>query len=333
MKSLRIGLVMETREDAVAQGGDLDLLYHWRESQEIDAIMHAVSAAGHVPTVLGSPEMLARTPGMADEIDFIMNLSVGFTTRNRLAKGPSLYELLGIPYSGADPYAKMVSQNKHLMKAMWDKLGIRTPPWTYLASRTDLTDASFPPFPCIVKPAYEGSSIGIGPEAVAHNDAELRERLEYLLEELGLPVIVELFIEGREYHIGVIGNELPFEFVGAIETAADTAGAPLNFSIKKAGTYTTRHHAIDLSLIPTVQRAFRLLSPMDYGVLDLCVDQDGVPFFLELNVDATLHPQRTLAACCQLNGVCYDEMIRLILKTSLARTMGVQSCDKRRQQP
>jgi len=318
---LRIGLVLETRDDALALGGDLDLLYHWREPKEIDAIVQAVRAAGHRPVVLGTPERLAREPGLAGDIDFILNLSVGFSTRNRLARGPSLFGLLGIPYSGADPYAKMVSQNKHLMKALWDAEGIPTPEWTYVRSLSEAAGATFPPFPCIVKPAHEGSSIGIGPDAVAHDERGLRERMEFVLVELGFPVIVERFIEGGDYHVGVIGNSVPFAFLGGLETTPDE-GDLLYFSLKKSGRYSARRWEIEPSLMPAIEKAFRLLSPMDFGVLDLRITPDGAPYFLELNADATLHPDRTLANCCRLNGSSYDEMIARILHAAISRTMG-----------
>lgn len=322
-----IGIVLETREDASVQGvADLNALYHWREPDEIEAITEAVEAAGHKAVILGTPETLCRDLSALRSIDFIFNLSVGFSTRWRLSRGPNLYELFKLPYSGADPYTKMASQNKHLMKAFWDKLRIPTPAWTYLHEKDDLRKAAVPPFPLIIKPAHEGSSIGIGPHSVVSNDDQLNAAVGKIFDSLKMPVIAERFIAGREYHVGVIGNIEP-EFVGVIEDVMTDESALgddfLYFGAKKEGRYLKR--ACDAkdpkfeNLLADALRIYRLFCPVDYGTFDVRMDAAGKHYFLEFNADATLHPMRTLAKCCELNGIGFPEMIRKILECSFRR--------------
>ena len=142
-----IGIVLETREDALSLGRPLEQLYHWREPEEIEAVTSALGALGFVPRLLGTPAQVARAlDKVVAEVDFVFNISVGFVTRYRLALGPALYEVAGLPYSGADPYGKLVSQNKQLIYGLLQKVGIPVPDWQYCdTSRTHL---------CAPKPGY-----------------------------------------------------------------------------------------------------------------------------------------------------------------------------------
>lgn len=322
-----IGVVLETKEDAQNTGiTNLDHLYHWREPEEIEAITNAIQFLGFETVILGAPSTVARDSSRLKKVDFIFNLSVGFSTRFRLSLGPSLYELWGLPYSGADPYTKTVSQNKHLMKSFWDKQGISTPAWVYLHDQEDLPEVSFPGFPLIIKPAYEGSSIGLGQDAVVDNKSDLLERIHRIFTDFRMPVIVERFISGPEYKVGVIGNENP-EFLGIIEDTIRN-GSPLNdhflhFHAKSTGLYQKVQrnlNAPEFTLMrKDVLKIYRRFLPVDYGTFDLRLDDRGQHYFLEFNADATLHPQRTLAQCCALNGLGFHEMIEKILQSSFRR--------------
>jgi D-alanine-D-alanine ligase len=323
-KIKNIGIVLETKADAMKTGQPLDQLYHWREPGEIAAITGAIKELGFTPVILGTPADLAAHP--VTGVDFIFNLSVGFVDRYRLAAGPALYSLLQLPYSGADPYTKMMSQHKHAMKSFWDKLGIPTPEWAYIHTPDDVRAASLPPFPLILKPAYEGSSIGIDENSVIHSKKRLFAKADELFARLHMPMIAERFIAGRECKVGIIGNT-ETEFSGIIEDiSADgkwLGEEMLYFRAKKAGTYSKRTLAAgdDLSkrIMKDSRRIYELFRPVDYGTMDVRVDGQGRHYFLEFNADATLHPQRTLAQCCALNGIDYRTMIGKILSASFKR--------------
>jgi D-alanine-D-alanine ligase len=327
---LRIGIVLETKEDAEKAGMDLSLLYHWREPVEIEAITETLQSMGFEVTLLGSPAVVCQNlTVIREQVDFIINLSVGFRSRFRLSLGPALYQLGGIPYWGADPYTKMVSQNKHLMKSFLDKMGIPTPEWIYLHDLQDLIRIDLsgcPGFPLMVKPAFEGSSIGIGGDALVTNEKQLRDRVKQLFNEVGLPVIVERFIAGRELKVGFVGNER-LEFIGVIEDVKDDGTALgkefLFYDAKTRGTYAKIRCDLNEPEIKVViddcLRIHRKFLPMDYGTFDLRLDEAGRHYFLEFNADATLHPRRTLARCAELNGVNYHELIRRILAVSFER--------------
>ncbi|MGA1871302.1 MAG: D-alanine--D-alanine ligase [bacterium] len=332
MRIKTIGLVLETKEDAINSGAsDLKYVYHWREPDEIEAIVDAIRSIGYEVIIIGPPEkFFFEFHAFHNEIDFIMNLSVGFYSRYRLAIGPNLYELCKIPYSGADPYTKMMSQNKHFMKSFWDKMGISTPKWVYIHSREEIENINYPEFPVIVKPAYEGSSIGLQHSSVVSNKKDLHESINIIFETLNMPVIIEHFIEGYEYKVGIIGNE-ELAFCGIIEDIKSNGQSMgkefLSFESKSIGKYLKRQCEKNdpklSNIIRDSLRVYKLFLPVDYGTMDVRVDKYGNHYFLEFNADATLHPQRTLAQCCHLNGLNFNEMIIKILSTSMKR-WGIQ---------
>ncbi|MDH4211734.1 MAG: D-alanine--D-alanine ligase [candidate division WOR-3 bacterium] len=330
MKVKTIGIVLEVREDADREKKEhqtIDHFYHWREPHEIAAIQQAIEKLGFATVIIGTPEVLVNAlDKFKRKIDFIFNLSVGFISRFRMALAPSLYELARIPYSGADPYTKFISQNKHFMKSFMDKLEIPTPAWIYIHNARALDQWDFPKFPLIVKPAHEGSSIGVHERSVVSNREELYEQCNYILQNLKMPVIVEEFIVGKEYKIGYIGNEVK-KFKGIIEDTRED-GSPLMdrfypFAQKKEGIYQKIARAIDqpdvFEVLKDCDKLYDILLPLDYGVFDVRVDQTGKHYFLEFNADATLHPDRALAQCCRSNGVAFNSMIEKILTSALQR--------------
>lgn len=326
-KIKNIGLVFETERDAKATGMPSEHLYHWREKSELTAIANAVEQSGYRAVLIGNPKKLLFKAGYYKKnIDFIFNLSVGFINRFRLAQGPGLYSLLGIPYSGADPYARMVSQHKPLQKLLFEKSGIPTPAWEYFHSLSDLHTGSLPTHPLIIKPAYEGSSIGILPWSVSHNAKETLKKAKKIMNYIRMPVIIERFITGKEFKIGIIGHESRPLAVMIEDTDKNKQPLGTNFlhlHAKKDIKYLKIRRDISDTAFSKIKddciKIFRLLGPMDYATFDIRADNNGRYFFLEVNADATLHPGRTLSKCCALNGIDYSSMIKLILSTSLKR--------------
>jgi D-alanine-D-alanine ligase len=323
----RIGLLLETVEDAPASGQtDPSAAYHWREPEEIAAIQSTLEGLGYMVTRLGSPESLARNPQAVDSVDFVLNLSVGFTTRFRTARGSMLLEILGKPYSGADPYARLLSQHKELTKALWDKVGLPTPTWCYIPDPPSLDPLKIPELPVFIKPAHEGSSVGIDGSSLCRSLQEVKRTVTEVWEKLRVPMIMERFIAGREIKVGIVGNHPP-RFLGMIEDihpdGSELGERFMGFGEKYHAGFLKRAvpagDPLLTAITKDVQRIHRLFVPVDYATVDLRVDRAGRHWFLEYNADATLHPARTLAQCCLLNGTSYAGLLKTILDASFER--------------
>lgn len=323
----RIGIVLERECDTKEVKRPKDQLYHWRVPEEIDAITKSLESLGFETLLIGTPkDFLHQWHQLKDQVDFIFNLSVGFITRFRLAQGPMLYETVGIPYSGADPYTKMITQNKHVFKALMDKYGYNVPAWTLVELGHSIKYGQLPPFPLMVKPTYEGSSIGIDVSSKVMDVDDLKDVVSRIQMELEMPVLIESFITGAEYKVGMIGHGKHVELFMLEDTLKD--GNPLHgdflaFDEKKDGYYGKCYRDIHsdtfIELKEMCLNVYRNFEPVDFGTFDIRADHLGHFYIIEFNVDATLHPDRTLAKCCELSGVSYPGMIEKIMKSSLIR--------------
>ncbi|MBN1604681.1 MAG: hypothetical protein JW915_23935 [Chitinispirillaceae bacterium] len=318
-----IGILYETIEDARKMGLPLEVLDHWREEHELAAIEQAIQEAGFSTTRIGTPcDLVALSDQMKSQIDFIVTLSVGFRSRYRQALGAMACELVNKPYSGPDPYAKITGQNKQLLKAMLDKWSISTPAWVYIQNDTMLYQ-QFPPFPLIVKPSCEGTSVGIHEDAVVFTKTSLEEYVSYVLNDLGYPVIVEQFITGKEFKVCYVGNGNDL-WRGMIEDTHDdgtslgsdffhyTAKVQRMFKKEKRDFWSPEFEMLKKQC----DLVYSLFSPADYAVFDIRQDMSGAFYLIDYNLDATLHPEKTLATCCKLHGISFHTMIKMILKTS-----------------
>ena len=119
-----------------------------------------------------------------------------------------LYELLGIPYTGAPPLALANCQSKALTKRILSEYKIRTPRFKVFRKKSK-TYRSNLKFPVIVKPAYEDASAGIENESIVSNETELKERIDYVFQHFNQPALCEEFIDGRELNVAVIGDKRP----------------------------------------------------------------------------------------------------------------------------
>lgn len=335
MKVKTIGIVYESKDDALKAAStivkeehvNIDVMHHWREKEEINAVAAALNRLGYEVRLLGTPEDIVDNISIIKkQVDFIFNLSSGFRKRYRMSKLPAICEAAGIPYSGADPYTKMICQNKHLMKSFWDKLNIPTPPWAFVEDISKLKRVETSHYPLIIKPSNESNSIGINANAVAYNKDELISRVEAVYSTVNQPLIIEKFIAGREYKVFIIGNKVE-KFTGMIEYLRGNGG-PLNnefiyFNAKINGDYHEVKRDISLNEYKQIklqcEAIYDMFLPLDYGSFDIRVDENGNHYFLELNADVSLHPKKAMAKCFELNGIDYVSMIRRILKSAFER--------------
>lgn len=335
MKVKTIGIVYESKDDALKAAStiikkehvNIDVMYHWRDKEEIEAVATALKRMGFEVRLLGTPEDVVNNINIIKkQVDFIFNLSSGFRQRFRMSKVPAICEAAGISYSGADPYTKMICQNKHLMKSFWDKLNIPTPPWAFIEDISKLKRFETSHYPLIIKPSNESNSIGINANAVVYNKDELISKVEAIYSTLNQPLLIEKFIAGREYKVFIIGNKRE-KFIGMIEYLTGK-GTPLNsefiyFNAKLNGDYREVKRDINSNEYRQIksqcEAIYDMFLPLDYGSFDIRVDESGNHYFLELNADVSLHPKKAMAKCCELGGIDYDSMIRRILKSALER--------------
>jgi len=296
--------------------------------ETIEAIQHVLSQEGHEVHLLGGDlaviEKIKRL-----KIEFVFNIAEGFKGRNREAHIPALLELSSVPYSGSDPLGLAMTLDKALAKRIAISLDIPTPEFWILEEKEDLL---FVPdhFPFFVKPLWQGSSIGIRTSSRVTTCSELKREVERLLESYPKePILVEKFISGREFTVGIIGHKPP-EVIGVMEISfSDPNRKDFCYSLEVKRNWKEQvqyQHPPNLKpeearqIQDAALQLFKVLRLRDVARFDFRMDQEGKIYFLEVNPLPGLSPESgDLVILAQKVGLSYSQLIRRILESALAR--------------
>ena len=321
---LKIGILFEQQSDIMSNpSASVETHYHWRETEEVEAVATNLKQLGYEVDLIGTLDALLEKWRQNQLPEFIWNLSVRTTSRNRTALAPAILEQLGIPYTGGDATVKSLTLNKDFLKPVLQWKGILTPAWFRYGVDEKVVD--IPPWEkSILKPACEGYSLGLQIWEASAGLSELQNKVKQLHQQFQAAVLCEQFIQGREITVGIVGNDAPV-FIGAVETVTKEGKSllsqVLDLQVKRQGGF----QKINLDLyIPQLRKLretsldlMQLLKPLDYATFDFRVDNDNQAYLLDINADATLHPQRSLAQIALQNGLSYKQLIEVILQTAI----------------
>ena len=247
---------------------------------------------------------------------------------------PAYLELLGIPYSGASPAAMVQAVDKAAVRLVARDLGVPVPREEFIwAADTGRTPAG--PYPVLIKPNRTDGSVGITQDAVARDEAEARAYMAFVRDDLpGHDLLVQEYLPGPEYGIGVIGNDTQgFTVLPALEV--DFSGLPrglnpiLSYESKAIpdSPYFTRiryrRAALDeteeAALGCTARMLFRRCGLRDYGRFDFRRGADGVIKLLEVNPNPAWATDGKLAFMAGFAGIAYRDMLRMIVDAARRR--------------
>ena len=329
---MRIGLSFDMKipgEPAPAGVPD-DLYEEYDPPQTVASIEKAIAGHGHEVVRLGGGRgFLERI--LSERVDFVFNLSEGRGTfRSREGQVPSVLEMLDIPYSFSDPLTLSISLDKPLTKRMVSAAGVAAAPDWLVRNTADLEALAREslPYPLFAKPAYEGSSKGIRRTSRMDDTQALRQVVTSMLEDYRQPVMVEGFVFGDEYTVGVLGNEEP-AVIGAMRIRPRTGADPaFVYSIEvKRDWENLVAYDVPAPLPPeTMARlsrdavaAFRAIGCRDLARVDFRVNE-GKPVFLEINPLPGLSPAYgDLPILARGMGVSYEELMGRILRVAFDR--------------
>lgn len=297
----------------------------WRHDLEksslgtIAAITQAIESLGVPALHLSTLDALAERASQRIPGDVVLSIFGGERSRNRMALVPAICESFGTRFIGPDAYGRVVCQDKEISKILASQCGMITPWHRIVRSETDLDRLGSIPFPVVVKPNMEGSSIGISERSMAKSSAQVLEVARDLLREFKQPVLVERFIGGREVSINVLeaidGTEMSF-------TEIKVAGNPHYFEDHlfgveiKAPWIGLEVDILDEGLaeqdITAVARLLDAVGHVGYCRIDGKL-HDGRFYFLELTPDAWLDPGGAFAQSFMRRGWSYSQVLRSIL--------------------
>jgi D-alanine-D-alanine ligase len=269
--------------------------------------------------------------------DLVFNLAESFGGKSALESNvAALLNLLGLRYTGSSPAGLLLAGDKSLTKKILRIHDIRSPEFATLY-RGALDWAGDLAFPLIVKPPQEDASIGITSSSIVQDLKELFGKIDELQTEFQGPVLVEEFVDGREFYVGVLGNVTP-EALPVIELdfSAMPAGRPRIASWEAkwgsdgqgageefAGTKSIFPEGIAEDLVKRMQtvavESFQALRLRDYARIDLRVTPNGDVYVIEVNPNCYLERESEFARAAERSGLSYDAMIARIVDLASAR--------------
>ncbi len=241
-------------------------------------------------------------------------------------------ELMQIPYTGSGPGELYITQDKVLGKKLLAFDSIQFPRFAVFSTSASMETGGNLRMPLFVKPARMDASIGIGAKSLVRDTPSLMRRVLAIHDDLDDAALAEEFIEGREFYVGVIGNDDPvalppieMDFSGMPEGMIHVADSAAKWDEKSKAYEGTRSVIADIPdelrarLQKTAVDAYRALRVMDYGRVDLRYTDTGEIYVLEVNASCYLEKGSELAMAAAAAGIDYPELIAKIVDLALAR--------------
>ena len=320
-----IGLTYDLRQDY------LDLGYNENETAEFDrvatieAIENVLQDIGHTTVRIGNIWELTKRLASGDRWDLVFNIAEGLFGIGREAQVPALLDAYQIPYTFSDPLVLALTLHKGKTKRVLRDLGIPTPDFAEISHISQLKDVTLD-FPMFAKPIAEGTGKGINASSKIKDQEQLTRVVNELLSTYKQPVLLESFLPGREFTVGIVGTGPDSVSVGVMEVILkDNAEQDVYSYVNKENCEELiEYHKVDdalaLKTVQTALDAWRGLECRDGGRVDLRADKNGISNVMEINPLAGIHPEHSdLPIICTLHGISYKELFQQILASAFKR--------------
>jgi KamA family protein/D-alanine--D-alanine ligase len=333
--SLLVGLTYDLRSEYLAQGFTEDETAEFDREDTISALESTLNELGHQTDRIGNARQLADRLIKGDRWDLVFNIAEGLYGIGREAQVPAILDAYRIPYTFSDPLVMSLTLHKGMTKRIIRDAGLPTSDFAIVERGADTAGVSFAP-PFFVKPVAEGTGKGVSAESIVWQCQDLRAACEKLLAAYHQPVLVERYLPGREFTVGLVGTGTEAEVLGTMEVHL------LPVAEQGVYSYHNKEHCEELveyrlvradedPLIHAAEKialeAWRVLGCRDAGRIDLRCDENGRPQFIEVNPLAGLHPEHSdLPIICNHLGISFRRLIARIVKSAADRIQPNVAC-------
>jgi len=318
-----IGMTYDLKDDYLAQGFSDEEAGEFDAAVTIDALEAAIVANGHTVERIGSVRALVTALANGGRWDLVFNIAEGVSGIAREAQVPALLEAYSIPFTFSTADVLTVAMDKALAKLVVQQAGINTPEFAVVRSARDLQGVKLP-YPLFVKPLAEGTSKGVQETSKVADRQALTAKCLEVLKTYHQPALVETYLPGREFTVGLLGAGATARVIGVAEVTFRPGGDPSAYS------YRNKMDAYDVLTLATgpladeagavALAAWRALGCRDAGRIDIRCDAEGQPAFIEVNPLAGLRPDWSeLTVLAEQAGLTYNDIIGAILAEAFAR--------------
>jgi D-alanine-D-alanine ligase len=322
---MRIGVTYDLRADYLALGYGEEETAEFDAEETIIAICDALSGLGHQPVRIGGIRPLAERLVAGERWDAVFNICEGLKGVSREAQVPALLEAYDIPYVFSDPLTLALCLDKAMTKRVLRAAGVPTADFAVIETEADIAKVAMD-FPLFLKPVSEGSGKGVDARSRVGKRAELESVARDLLARFRQPVLVEEFLSGREFTVGITGTGKAASVLGVIEIV------PTEKYVGRAYGYQNKSDwegKLDIVAVDDAEAraaaqvalaAWRVLRCRDGGRADIRLHADGKPRFIEVNPLAGIRPGYSdLCFIADFQKISYSELIGKFLQAFLAR--------------
>jgi len=313
-----------------------------RDSDTIETIQEvtaALEAGGHRVSGLNADQKLPAILSKS-KFDVVFNIATGVYGESRQTHVPAMLEYLRIPHTGPGVLAEALCHHKPQQKMVLVANGVPSAPFQVFRNLDDPLNEALR-FPLIAKLPSEGASMGLDYDSVVHNESDLRKKIAFLMDIYHSNVMVEEYIDGREFTVAVLGHSPAYampvaelEFFGRLPIRLDEV-EDSNFELLKQATGKDDLEQVRMesrSNVPAnlppeleerIQRtaidAFNAIGCKDWARVDLRMDRDGRLYVLEVNLGPGIASDCVFARCAFAAGWSLEKLVNAILNHAIER--------------
>jgi D-alanine-D-alanine ligase len=321
-----VGLTFDLKDTYLKQGFSKEEVAEFDSEETISGLENTLNTLGYQTERIGNIVELTLALAKGKRWDIVFNIAEGLYGIGRETQVPALLDAFQIPYVFSNPVVLGVTLHKAMAKHIVKGHGIPTADFCLVNNRGEIDSVQMD-FPLFIKPVAEGTGKGIGSKSLVNSKEELQKNITELLEKYQQAVLVEEFLPGREFTVGITGTGKDSEPCGIMEVSVKA-----NDKIYSLYNKENYQGLVDYSIPEKEmrQQCFKLavdvwkaLECQDGGRVDIKLDKNGVPNFIEVNPLAGLNPIHSdLPILCRMNGISYTTLIEKIMNSALKRLSG-----------
>lgn len=324
---MKVGLTYDLRQEYLDRGFGEEETAEFDSPETIEALEDVLTSFGYQVERIGNIEQLAAALVAGKRWDLVFNIAEGLRGIGREAQVPALLDAYDIPYTFSDPLVAALTLDKGMTKRIIRDLGLRTPAFAVIESLDRLAGLALR-YPLFAKPLAEGTGKGVTALSKIDSPVMLEKTVEDLLHRYHQPVLVEEYLPGREFTVGMVGTGARARVVGVMEVILLETAERNAYSYHNKENwvglveYEMRDDELGQRCAELCLAAWRGLGCRDGGRIDVRLDADGNPSFIEVNPLAGINPHHSdLPMLAGKVGVAFPQLIRWIVDSALERVV------------
>ncbi len=320
-----IGMTYDLKDNYLAAGYPAEAVAEFDSLITIDAIDDSLRLLGYETIRIGNIKALVAFLAQGNRCDLVFNIAEGLHGLCREAQIPALLDAYEIPYVFSDSHILALTLHKGMTKAVVREQGVPTPDYYVIHDERELSGVALP-YPLFLKPVGGGTGMGISANSIVRDELALSHVAKILLEEFKQPVLVETYLEGREFTVGITGTRENARTTGVMEIVVDLSCEMGVYSYKTKQEYLAfaKYHLVEGEVATECEKValavWNALGCRDGGRIDVKMDGQSRVNFLEVNPLAGLNPvDSDLPILCRKAGISYHDLITRIMDSAILR--------------